>query len=351
MSDNNLNNTAEKIAELEQIIVGLTAENLRLKAQIDKQNEKQIKFTVLLSEWLNVWRIKVRPNTYSGYSFLVSKHILPYFKDRNVLVSELTAKDIEQFYSYKINDGMSINTVLHIHAIIRCCLNYAIKHDYIDSNIAFKVEKPKKQNFSSNTLSIEELNALIEQSKNTQIYLPVQFAIQLGLRRSEALGLRWCDIDLKKNKLTVQHTVVQLWNTDTQKDEILCSDSTKNNSSKRTLSLSSNLACVLATIKANRKPDNADYVCTMHSGTVIKPNYLDKEFRKIVRRTTNKHIRFHDLRHSCATYLHEELGYDIKDIQEYLGHSTISTTANIYTHFSNRKFDVIANDINNRIAI
>ena len=85
-------------------------------------------------------------------------------------------------------------------------------------------------------------------------------------------------------------------------------------------------------------------------GTPISPLYLDHMFRKTVRRL-GKNIRFLDLRHSCATYLHEEMGYDIKDIQEYLGHSTIATTANIYTHFSNKKFDVIANDINNRIAI
>lgn len=347
----NENRAKSRIAELEQIIVGLSAENLRLRAQIDERNERQITFTALLEEWLNVWRMKVKPNTYSGYAFLTNKHIIPYFISKNVFVSELTAKDIEQFYSYKISDGMSINTMLHIHAIIRCCLNYAIKHDYISCNVAYKVEKPKKQIFSSSTLSIDELNALIEQSKNTQIYLPIQLAIQLGLRRSEALGLRWCDVDLNRNKITVQHTIVQLWNTDTCKDEILCSNNTKNKSSMRTLSISPNLACMLAAVKASRNPDNTDYICIMHRGTVIKPNYLDKEFRKIVRKTTSKHIRFHDLRHSCATYLHEELGYDIKDIQEYLGHSTISTTANIYTHFSNKKFDIMANDINNSIAI
>ena len=339
------------IEELQQLVVSLSAENLRLRAQIDKQNENAVTFTQLMRQWLDIWKMKVRPITYSHYSFMCQKHIIPYFLDNDVRACDLTAQDIEHFYKDKINSGMSANTLLHIHAIIRCCLNYAQKHDIVKTNVAYKAEKPKKQAYSADTLSISEINRLIEKSKHTQIYLPVLLAVQLGLRRSETLGLRWCDIDFQRMRVHIQHTATKLWNTETGREEIVYSNSTKTSSSNRTLSLPNTFANYLKAIRVQRTPKSEDYICVMKNGAPVKPDYLDKQFRKIVKGITQKHIRFHDLRHSCATYLHEDMGYDMKDIQEYLGHSTIATTANIYTHFSNKKFDVMANDINSRIAI
>lgn len=342
-------NSEEKIKELQEIIVRLSAENMQLKAQITKNKEKDIMFSELLTEWLDVWKIKVRPNTYAGYETHVCCHLLPYLKEfGDKKVSELTAKDIERFYKYKIDNGMSVNTVLHVHSTIRCCLNYAVKHDIIDTNVAYKAEKPRKSTFNTNTLTIDEINHLIIASKSTFLYTPILLAAQLGLRRSEVLGLRWCDVNLEQNKIYIQHTVITYY--DGKSTITLPSNETKNHSSRRTLSLPPNLSEHLKKTKNQFRPLPEQSVCLDDKGEAISPNRLDKRYKALISSITDKRIRFHDLRHSCATYLHEELGYDIKDIQEYLGHSTISTTANIYTHFSNKKFDIIANDINNCIA-
>ncbi len=344
--------TSSRIAELEQIIVGLSAENLRLKAQIDKQSEQEhiITFTEVLKQWLQIRKMRIKPTTYAGYELQVNKHIVPYFADKDKPVTELTAYDLEQYYQFKLNENLNPNTILHHHALIKTALNYAIKHDIISVNVAQRAETPQGKSYKAATLTIENINALLKSTHNTNIHLPILFAVLLGLRRSETLGLRWCDIDLDNNKVHILNTVVQFYDVSKQQSEIISDESTKTQKSKRTLSLPESLKEYLLIRKKEFKPKQTDFICVKNDRTPISPLYLDHMFLKTMRSMGLK-IRFHDLRHSCATYLHEELGYDIKDIQEYLGHSTISTTANIYTHFSNKKFDVIANDINSRIAI
>lgn len=343
-------NSKNRIKELEQLVVSLSTENARLRAQLDKRRECSIPFTEFLKQWLSIWKMRVRANTFASYEIHVYHHIIPYFQQfGDINICDLTAQDIEKFYQYKIDSGIKVNTVLHIHSTIRCCLNYAVKHDFIDTNVAYKAEKPKKTAFRTETLSISELNELINASKDTILYTPIVLAIELGLRRSEALGLRWCDIDFERRKVYIQHTFIQFYKNG--ETITLSSDETKTLSSKRTLTLPSNLAEHLKKVKETHHPELTASVCLCENGKTVSPNQLDRRFKALITKVTNKRIRYHDLRHSCATYLHEEMGYDIKDIQEYLGHSTISTTANIYTHFSNKKFDLMANDISRHIAI
>jgi len=342
--------TSSRIAELEQIIVGLSAENLRLKAQIDKQQSDTTSFTDLLKQWLQIRKMRIKPTTYAGYELQINKHIIPYFADKDKPVTDLTAYDLEQYYQFKLNENLNPNTILHHHATIKAALNYAIKHDIVSVNVAQRAETPQGKTYKAATLTIENINALLRATQNTNIHLPILFAVLLGLRRSETLGLRWCDIDFDNNKVHILNTVVQFYDVKKQRSEIISDESTKTPKSQRTLSLPKSLKEYLLVRKKEFKPKQTDFICVKNDRTPISPLYLDHMFRKAIRSMGFK-IRFHDLRHSCATYLHEELGYDIKDIQEYLGHSTISTTANIYTHFSNKKFDVIANDINSRIAI
>ena len=344
----------EKIKELEEIVLSLSRENYHLKNELEqthkeKESEK-LTFTQLLKQWLEVRKMRIKPTTYAGYELQINKHIIPYFLDKDKPVEKLTAYDLEQYYQYKLEEKLNPNTILHHHATIKTALNYAIKHDIISTNVAQKAETPKKKPFEATVLAINDINELLKATQNTNIFLPILLAVQLGLRRSETLGLRWCDIDFQKNKIHILNTVVQFYSIQKCCSQILSDESTKTPKSKRTLSLPDNLKEFLLTRRNEINPKPLDYICMKKDGTPISPLYLDHMFRKTVR-GLGKNIRFHDLRHSCATYLHEEMGYDIKDIQEYLGHSTIATTANIYTHFSNKKFDVIANDINNRIAI
>ena len=235
---------------------------------------------------------------------------------------------------------VSTNTVIHRHANIRKALQYAFKTDLIASNPADKVQRPRKSPFQTKPYKAEELEKLFEAVKGTNLELGVILAAFYGLRRSEVIGLKWDAIDFERKTIAIQHTVVQT--TVNGKEVLIGKDSTKTKSSHRTLPLVAPFEEFLLNLKEkqniNRKicgtsycRDYLDYVYVNEMGELMKPNYLTEVFPKFLKNHGLRQIRFHDLRHSCATLLYAN-GVALKDIQEWLGHSDIATTSNIYTH-------------------
>ena len=161
-----------------------------------------------------------------------------------------------------------------------------------------------------------------------------------GLRRSEVLGLRWDAIDFEEKTITIRHTV-----NETRIDgkyTLVLADTTKTKSSYRTLPLVAPFEAILKRMKAeqeeNRKlcgncycQDYLGYIYVNELGELIKPGYLSSHVPAVLKEHNMPPIRFHDLRHSCASLLFSQ-GVSLKEIQAWLGHSTIGTTANIYTH-------------------
>ena len=177
-------------------------------------------------------------------------------------------------------------------------------------------------------------------TKGDLIELPVMLAAFYGLRRSEVIGLRWDAIDFEKKTITIKHTVTQT--TLDGKSVIIEKDRTKTKSSYRTLPLVKPFEDALLRKKAeqveNRRlcgkcydKSHLDYINVNEMGKLISPGFLTQHFPLVLERNGMKKIRFHDLRHSCASLLYAN-GVALKDIQEWLGHSDISTTSNIYTH-------------------
>lgn len=161
-----------------------------------------------------------------------------------------------------------------------------------------------------------------------------------GFRRSEVLGLKWNAIDFANKLISVQHKVLET--KIDGKREIYLSDKLKNQTSNRTLPLLLQAEQLLLDKKneieknkilLGKNYDNRylDYVCVDNLGRLILPNRLTKNFIKILRRNNLRKIRFHDLRHSCASIMLSN-GVPMKQIQEWLGHADFSTTANIYSH-------------------
>ena len=161
-----------------------------------------------------------------------------------------------------------------------------------------------------------------------------------GLRRSEVCGLKWDAIDFEKKTITIRHIVTQICVDG--KSTLIQKDRTKTKSSYRTLPLVPPFEKLLRRLKAqqeaNRKlcgnaycRQDAEYVYVNDIGELVKPGYLTQHFPRLLEKHNMRVIRFHDLRHSCASLLHAN-GVSMKEIQEWLGHSDISTTANIYTH-------------------
>lgn len=298
-----------------------------------------ILFADYMEKWLDIIKSSVAVPTFASYSTTVKKIVAPYFREKEVTLKNLTAKDIQEFYLREL-ERVSASSVIHYHANIHKALKYAVKIDLIDVNPADKVERPKKDRYVGSFYDADEVNALFAAAKGTKLELPILFGAFYGLRRSEAIGLKWDAIDFDQNTITIRHTVTSC---DLDGKRILvAADTTKTKSSMRTLPLvpfmRERLLALREEQKENRRlcgrsyiKDYVDYVCVNEIGDLIKPHYVTESFPKLLKANGLRLVRYHDLRHSCASLLLAN-GVPMKQIQEWLGHSDFSTTANIYAH-------------------
>lgn len=302
-----------------------------------KASEGEMLFSEYLESWLEIIKGSVAVSTYASYSAMATRIIAPYFKEKGVILKDITAKNIQDFYLQELKK-VSASTVVHYHALIHKALKYAMKIDLIDVNPADKVERPKRERFVGSFYDAEEMNELFKAAKGTKLELPILFGAFYGLRRSEAIGLKWDAVDFEQNTLVIKHTVTSC-NLD-GKLTIVESDTTKTKSSMRTLPLVPFVRERLLTLKEEQKENRrlcgrsyskeySGYICVNEIGDLIKPNYVTEFFPKLLEANGLRRIRFHDLRHSCASLLLAN-GVPMKQIQEWLGHSDFSTTANIY---------------------
>lgn len=296
-------------------------------------------FTDFLKMWLAVAKSTIKLTTYSSYAGMVNKTIIPYFEPKKLKLTEISAKDIQQFYLIQL-ERVSANSVIHYYAVIHRAMKYAVRTDLITANPVDKVDRPKKNAYQGSFYSEDEMQDLFEVARGTKLELPIVLASFYGLRRSEVLGLKWSAIDFQQNTITIQHTLTSC-QIDGKLVEV-ASDTTKTKSSRRTLPLIPQFRDMLLQRWElqeeykrvcgrcyNRK--YLDYICVDEMGNIIKPDYLTDSFSKLLARHGLRHIRFHDLRHTCASLLLKN-GVPMKQIQEWLGHSDFSTTANIYAH-------------------
>ena len=301
--------------------------------------EAKTLFADFLEQWLEITKDSIAVPTYASYSTLSNSVIIPYFRKLGTTLEELAAKDIQQFYLEQ-RKRVSGSTVIHYHAIIHKALKYAVKLDLIATNPADRVERPKKERYVASFYDADEVNALFQAARGTNLEIPILLGAFYGLRRSEVIGLKWNAIDFERNTITVQHTVTSC-NVD-GKNMLVAADRTKTKSSMRTLPLVPFMKERLLQQKKvqaeNRKlcgrsyvKDYLGYVCVNEIGAILKPNYISTSFPKLLENNGLRHIRFHDLRHSCASLMLAN-GVPMKQIQEWLGHSDFSTTANIYAH-------------------
>ena len=296
-------------------------------------------FADYLRRWLQIARTTIAESTYGSYSGLLRNPIEPWFRRKRITLKGLTAADIQAFYMEQ-SKRVKANMVIHYHAVLHRSLRYAVKTDLIPVNPADKVDRPRKSAYQASFYSEDELHALFAAVTGTHIEVPVKLAAFYGLRRSEVMGLRWDAIDFAQGTLTIRHTVTGC--SIDGKYTIIAADTTKTRSSRRTLPLVPPVRDMLLRLKAQqeqskrlcgRSYSRADegYVCLNELGERICPAYLSRSFSRILAQNSLRHIRFHDLRHSSATLLLAH-GVPLKQIQEWLGHSDFSTTANIYAH-------------------
>ena len=236
---------------------------------------------------------------------MVKRVIAPYFWERRITLQGLTPKDIQDFYLEKLKT-VSASSVIHYHANIHRALKHAVKLDLIPTNPADKVDRPKKDRFIGSFYDAEEVNKLFEVSKGTKLEFPILFGAFYGLRRSEALGLKWDAIDFENDSITIRHTVTSV--TLDGKVQLVAADTTKTKSSLRTLPLIPFVKERLLALKKEQKNNRrlcgrsyhkqyAGYVCINEMGDLIKPHYVTEQFPKLLEQNGLRRIRFHDFRH------------------------------------------------------
>lgn len=298
---------------------------------VEPQNKS---FSEFILEWLDDdIKVNNQITTYNSYKLTINKHIVPYFK--NIQLQKLQPVHVQRFYSTLLKKGLSPNTVRHHHANIHKCLDYALKMGLVSRNVSDAVTLPKMEKYKANFYDGKQIQKLLKVVKDTYIETPVTVTIAMGLRRGEVLGLKWENVNLDTAEMLIINNRVR------SGDKGIIDKTTKTESSIRTLSIPDYIVKYLKQLKLKQEQNkkwvfgdtyiDKDYVCCRDDGKPLEVTYVSQVFKKVLEDNKLPHIRFHDLRHSNASYLLKQ-GVSIKELQGWLGHSSFTTTADIYAH-------------------
>lgn len=289
------------------------------------------------AQWLDYWYKdiilpQIEETTAYGYRGMIENYLKPQLGE--IRLQKLTARDIQQYYTWLMDEKeLSPNTVIKHHNLLTNTLNAAERQEYITKNPMRAVSPPKKRQREAKFYTPEQLGILLDKAVGTRLELPVYICAYLGLRRGELCGLRWSDVDLEHQTITIENTRTQAGKKEIEKG-------TKTASSTRTLYLPDTLSDMLKTAKEHRQEcktayknayDDNDYVVVMEDGRPFRPNYLSELFGKFLADNDLPKIVLHELRHTFAS-LSNQAGIPAYNIGKALGHSTPATTQKIYTH-------------------
>lgn len=327
---------------------------------IDSAEPVKTLFSAYLLEWISTREGKCSTTTIDEYKRMAKRYIQPYFDARGVTLAKLTAGDLDDYYDAQIKGGLSPNSVIKQQAIIRSMLKWAFKHKWVASNVADLATRPKKEKPKKpKAYTMEEVAVLLSKVKGHTMYAPVFLAAVYGLRRSEALGLRWSCVDFEAGTIRIENTVVR----EHKGDKLITAvreGVTKTVTSVRTLPLCDLTIAELKRLKTRQErnrqrcgncynTDYLDFICVNDIGDIIKPDYVSQTFAKLLKKYKLRHIRYHDLRHSCASILNA-LNYNMKDIQTWLGHSDYKFTANTYVETEEDSHTAMAQGYGEKLA-
>lgn len=308
--------------------------------QLSQARTESPLFADFLHNWLKTTAPTIEHTTYQSYESMIDARLDPFFRERRLRLCDIEPRHIRDLHESIFKDGCNANTVIHYHAVVRKALQYAVKNELIPENVADKVDRPKKGKYLAAFYSKEQLATLFEATKEDSMSVVIQLAAYYGLRRSEVLGIRWSAVDFDRGTISINHKVTE--GKVDGKETLFTEDKLKTKSSFRTLPLIPAVQELLleqkekqehfrALFKKSYCTDYLDYVCVDEMGQLFRPNYVTDHFKLLLHRHGLRHIRFHDLRHSCASLLLSQ-GIAMKQIQDWLGHSTFATTADIYSH-------------------
>lgn len=347
------------IRKAEIILAQRIQEYKQKEREIEEEQSKQgkekvnpgdtIRFVDWMVNFIDSTKATVRKSTGEGYDMRL-KHIVNYFSDKNIMLSQITAMDVDDFVKYllmqgKVNrktgerSGLAIRSVRSIKTLIVSALNKAVVMGYVKGNVALSVSVGKKSNTSLarklNFMTLDELNDFLEyvERENDDMKDIIKIIAYYGLRRSEALGLYIGrdSIDLEHRRLHITRTVVKV-------DSIHDEDDTKSFDSDREFYITDEMMEFFQRVINKREEDKNFYgntyiesksLFTFEDGKPFEPDYLYHHFKSLMKKYGRENFTLHNLRHSCASYL-VALGWDAKNIASWIGHADYNTTNRWY---------------------
>ena len=318
---------------------------------------KKISVSDYLDKWVASIKGSVSSTTYERYKQLCDKHLKPTIG--RIALNKLQAIRISELYSVAQESGrvdkkggLSKQTVLHMHRVLKRALSQAVKWGLITRNPCDAVDNiPKPNKKERLTFTTEETLHLLEQLNGKRLYLPVLLAVTTGMRRGEIMGLRWKDIDLDNNRLYIRQIVIETREYGVEIKQ------PKTDSSSRSIALPKITTEALKKYRVKQ----AELALQIGKGLTPEsmlfdelsglhiPGRITVNFRKFVKSHGFKHVTFHDLRHTHATHLLEQ-NIHPKIVSERLGHSTIALTMNTYSHVMPTMQEEAANKVDDMLS-
>ena len=292
---------------------------------------------VTVGEYLDSWlkgsvRGSVRQSTLDRYEIAVRVHIKPALG--RLKLRKLTPAHLAGFYQDRLAAGFAPASVNKLHVTLHKALDQAVRWRMVPRNVAEAVKGPRPTPPEMRTLSGAETRGLLEAARGDRLEALYVLAVHTGMRQGELLALKWRDIDLENTKVGVRRTI-------TMSEGRIFLGEVKTKKSRRTIRLTDaavralrgHLARQIGHVESlGDLYGDQGLVFASEVGTPINPtNLRRRSFAALLKRANLPRIRFHDLRHTCATLL---LGRNVhtKYVQELLGHANIAITLDTYSH-------------------
>ncbi len=288
-----------------------------------------------MTRWLEDFaKANLAPRTYHNYKLQIREHIIPAFG--MMKLSKLDTPNIQALYTAKLKDGLKPSSVRYIHAVLHCALQKAVELRLIPRNPAASARPPKIRQEEITPLDAEQARMILEAAKGDRFECLYILSLMCGLRMGEALGLKWTDIDFEAGTLRVHRQIQRI----REGGGLVFSE--PKNASRRTIDLPQRAVEALKShrkrqaeeqLKAGEKWQDNGLVFASRKGTPLDAqNIVNRYFKPLLRRTGLPEIRWHDLRHTCATLLLSR-GTHPKMVQHLMGHASIQLTLDRYSHW------------------
>jgi integrase len=320
-----------------QIVAAAKARKIRERLEADAPIRDS---SDTVADWLAHWRETTlavsdrKDSTKELYANLARKHLEPA-PIGMIQLGKLRPSDVERLILDLKTKGLSDSTIRSIYVVLRAALDGAVRDQLLRRNPAAVVARPGVKRQEARHLGAEELCVLLKASESSRYHLPLLLIALTGLRRGEALALRWSDVDLDAGTMKITATVSRIGG------QLVISEP-KTERARRTIPLTPALVTML---KAHRKTqleerlraaniwhDHGLVFCT-EFGTPVEPRSLLRVIEAAAKKANIEGVGVHTLRHSAATAWLEG-GVHIKQVSTLLGHSSISITGDVYGHAS-----------------